>query len=86
MAYKVKQNGATLKKLATQKKSNRDPEQLVPLYDERVYFEGDIIDDDDLAEIHVRQYDANEGNIRELIERVEKKTARKPRKSTQKQD
>lgn len=92
MAYKVKKTGATLKKLVTERTSNRDPSVKVPIYEEKVYFEGDIVQDEDIAEIHKRQLDAGEGNIGELIERVEetaKKSTPKKRstkKSTTKQD
>lgn len=78
MPYKVKQDGATLKKLVKISKSNRDKDREVPIYDETVYFEGDIVEDEEIAPIHVEQYDANTGNIRELIERVttKKKSAK----------
>jgi len=73
MPYKVKQDGATLKKLHKEVASNKDKTVKVPIYRETVYFEGDIVEDEDIAPIHVEQYDAEEGNIRELIERVTNK-------------
>ncbi len=78
MPYKVKQTGATLKKLVKESASNRGGDRKVPIYEQTVYFEGDIVEDEDIAPIHVEQYDAGEGNIRELIERVttKKKSAK----------
>lgn len=92
MAFKIKQSGVTLKKVLRERTSVRDPSKVVPVYESVVYSQGDIVQDGDIAPIHIEEYDNSNGNIRELIERVEQKktTAAKRsttrKKSTKKQD
>jgi hypothetical protein len=68
--FEVKQDGATLKQLVSERTSFRDQNKKVPVYRQRVYLKGDKISEDVLAPIHIEQYENDEGNIRDLIKRV----------------
>lgn len=77
MAYKVKVDGTTIPKQIGEKINRvgrvaraKGGEVTIPIYRTNVYLEGDVIEDEDVAPVIVKQYDDGDKHIRSLIERV----------------
>lgn len=85
MPYRVKQDGATIKKEVGKKfnrvarvaKANDNTPVEFPVYRSQVYLKGDIIPDEDVAPVHVEAYEAGDKHILSLIERIEDEAPKK---------
>jgi hypothetical protein len=85
MPFKVKKDGATIPKkvgqrtahTGTRSRRQSSEDRKVELLQNKVYFEGDVIPDEDIAPSYLEQLEAGDEHINSLIERVSESKSEK---------
>lgn len=75
MPYLVLVDGATIPKTLNERTSRRDPNKKVPLYTDTVYKAGDVVKDDDVAQVVKDKLESGDENVSALLAEISQKEA-----------